>query len=111
MSNNRKSRVEKRKATQPKKKFTWKKLMKYALLACLLIGLTITGIFTYFVATAPKIDVDKLDVPFASELLDQNGDRFASLYDENRRKIEYDDLPQELIDAIIATEDVRFFEH
>src|SRR5699024_1563622 len=23
----------------------------------------------------------------------------------------YDDLPQELIDAIIATEDVRFFEH
>lgn len=111
MSNNRKSRVEKRKATQPKRKFTWKKLMKYALLACLLIGITGASIFAYFIATAPKIDVDKLDVPFASELLDQNGDRFASLYDENRRKIEYDDLPQELIDAVIATEDVRFFEH
>src|SRR5690625_7301270 len=30
---------------------------------------------------------------------------------EKRKKIQYDDLPEELIQAVIATEDSRFFEH
>src|SRR5699024_2436202 len=73
--------------------------------------LSVGGLFAYYAATAPDIDPDKLDVPLGSELLDQDGEVFASLYDENRKKVEYEDLPQVLIDAVTATEDVRFFEH
>ena len=111
MTENRKSRVARRESSEPKKKFNIKKIIMYIMIAILAIGIGVAGLFTYYIVTAPPLDVDKLDVPFASELLDQDGYTFASLYDENRKKIEYDDLPQVLIDAITATEDVRFFEH
>src|SRR5699024_4062578 len=106
-----KSRGARRKSATPKKKFTWKKLIKYALIVFLIIGLGVTGLCGYYAATAPKLDLDKIDVPFASELLDEDDEVFASLYDENRKKIEYEDRPEVLDDAVTATEDARFFEH
>ena len=47
----------------------------------------------------------------ASILLDKDGKEFARLGTENREAVTYDDLPQVLIDAIVATEDSRFFQH
>src|SRR5699024_2896035 len=49
--------------------------------------------------------------PFSSELYNMDDEVVGSLGDVQRTKIEYDDLPQVLIDAVTATEDVRFFEH
>src|SRR5699024_2054300 len=111
MSNNRKSRVQKNKKKSPKKKTTFKKIIKIVAIIMVLGMLSVGGLFAYYAATAPDIDPDKLDVTLGSELLDQDGEVFASLYDENRKKVEYEDLPQVLIDAVTATEDVRFFEH
>src|SRR5690625_1085780 len=93
------------------KKPVWKKVFKAFLLFCLIIGLIWIGVFAYFIATAPKLDVDKLDVAYGSTFYDQDGDAFAVLFEENRVKVEYDDIPDVLIDAIVATEDSRFFEH
>ena len=47
----------------------------------------------------------------ASRVYDINGNLFATLGTEQRQKVTYDQLPQVLIDAIIATEDSRFFQH
>lgn len=64
------------------------------------------------IATAPELDPTKLEDTFSSTVYDKYGEEFASLSgDEKRTKVSYEDLPQELIDAVTATEDARFFEH
>lgn len=85
--------------------------MKSILLFILLCTVILGGVFIYFIATAPKLDLEKLDVPYSAQFYDKDGDQFADIGDENRTKIKYDDLPEELIDAVTATEDVRFFKH
>jgi penicillin-binding protein 1A len=47
----------------------------------------------------------------ATEILDENGENISFLYRTYRSNVEYEELPQHLIDALVATEDVRFFEH
>lgn len=44
-------------------------------------------------------------------LYDINGNVFKKLGTEQRTKVKYEDLPEVLVDAIIATEDSRFFQH
>lgn len=44
-------------------------------------------------------------------LYDTNLEVFAKLGTEQRTKVKYEDLPEVLVDAIIATEDSRFFQH
>lgn len=49
--------------------------------------------------------------PLASEVYTVDGVLMGKYYLENRRDIEYRDLPEHLIDALIATEDIRFYDH
>ena len=47
----------------------------------------------------------------ASIVYDVNGESFGKYYVENRELIEYDDLSLNIINALIATEDIRFHQH
>ncbi|GEO02899.1 penicillin-binding protein 1A [Adhaeribacter aerolatus] len=47
----------------------------------------------------------------ASEMYSADGVLMGKYYRENRSPVKYRDLPQNLVDALIATEDVRFEEH
>ncbi|TDU42734.1 penicillin-binding protein 1A [Gelidibacter sediminis] len=47
----------------------------------------------------------------ATQVLDANNDLIGKIYVYDRQSITYDNFPQHLIDALIATEDVRFYEH
>ncbi|MDO5978772.1 penicillin-binding protein 1A [Flavivirga spongiicola] len=48
----------------------------------------------------------------ATEIISSDGKTLGKFYlDDNRTPVSYDELPQNLIDALIATEDVRFKEH
>ena len=93
------------------KKTIWKKLL-LAFLIFVLIGLIgIIGFCFYVAGTAGKFDPNKLYSKEASKLLDSKGEIFAKLGSEMRQKISYNEMSEELINAIIATEDSRFFEH
>ena len=65
----------------------------------------------YIIITAPEFDQDKLYSKEASVLYDKDGNEFARIGAENRELITYEDLPQVFVDALIATEDSRFFQH
>ena len=48
----------------------------------------------------------------ATEIISSNGETLGKFYfNDNRTPISYTELPQNLIDALIATEDTRFHEH
>ncbi|CCH00090.1 glycosyl transferase family 51 [Fibrella aestuarina BUZ 2] len=47
----------------------------------------------------------------ASEIYSLDGQMIAKFYAENRTPIEYKNIPKHLIEALIATEDARFYDH
>lgn len=47
----------------------------------------------------------------ATQVLDTNNDLIGKIYVYDRQSIQYADFPQHLINALIATEDARFYEH
>ena len=101
-----------RKAKNDKKK---KKVLNIILIVILGLGILCLVLFAafliYITVTAPEFDAKKLDTKEMSLFYDGNGEKFAETGDERREKITYDDLPQVFIDALVATEDSRFFEH
>ncbi|SER12351.1 penicillin-binding protein 1A [Gracilibacillus ureilyticus] len=114
MAENSQSRMARRKQKQhkeKKKKSTWKQLIRIVIIGILLIGIGVAGLFGYYVATAPDLDVSELSAPASTKLYDINGDIFADLGTEKRSTVQYSDIPKILEDAILATEDVRFKSH
>lgn len=47
----------------------------------------------------------------ATEIISSDGETLGKFYNENRTAIKYSDLPQHLVDALVSTEDERFYEH
>lgn len=47
----------------------------------------------------------------ATEIISSDGQTIGKFYKENRTPVPYEELPNHLIEALIATEDVRFYDH
>ena len=99
------------KPKKSKKKF----VIKIVLIVLLAIIIAcIVGAFIFFgiiVAEAPEFDPQNLYTQESSIVYAPNGEEIAKLGTEKREKITYDEMPQVLIDAIVATEDSTFFQH
>ena len=83
-------------------------LLMLFLIVCLTVGIIFT---LYIIFNSPKFDTSNLYSKESSVLLDKNGNEFARLGTENRELVSYEELPEVLIDAIIATEDSRYYQH
>jgi 1A family penicillin-binding protein len=63
-------------------------------------------------AQAKTFDLSKLEqMESASVILDRNGKIFGQIYVENRETVPYDQLPPDLVNAVIAVEDAKFYQH
>ncbi|BDH61424.1 penicillin-binding protein 1A/1B [Lysinibacillus sp. PLM2] len=90
----------------------WIKRILLSILAIGLAGFLFgVGLFFYYVSSAPPLDEELLKDPISAEFYDINGELFATTGAVERKYVAYDDIPQPMIDAILATEDVRFFSH
>ncbi len=56
-------------------------------------------------------DLSTLNQAEATQVLDKDGHLIGKYYIYDRQPLTYNDFPQYLIDALVATEDIRFYEH
>ena len=103
---NNKSRKE-----SENKKSIWRRLLT------LILGFFIVCIFMamafiiYIVISAGSFDPDALKNQDQTVIYDKDGEVITTLGAQKRESVTYDDLPQVLVDAIVATEDSRYYQH
>jgi penicillin-binding protein 1A len=90
-----------------KKKF-WQ-LFFYGLGAVILFF--VLASWGFFGAMPSFEDLENPESNLATEIISSDGVTIGKFYNENRTPIKYEDLPKHLVDALIATEDERFYEH
>ncbi|MFX3636655.1 MAG: PBP1A family penicillin-binding protein [Candidatus Pristimantibacillus sp.] len=108
-----------RRKTAPKKgkrKFSGRKWF-FGLFFTVVIAI-VCGIIGYLliILNGERILTERADMLVmgeASIIYDVNNEEITKLYhaDQNRENVEYDQIPQLMLDAIVATEDQRFYSH
>ena len=98
---------------QGKKKRKLNKSLILSIVAVLGIAfLTLVLAFSlYIIISSPNFDKNKLYKKEATVIYDKDGNELTRVGQENRVLITYEQLPQVLLDSLIATEDSRFFQH
>ena len=109
--NSKKKVKTKDKIEKKKKRSFWKRLVTFILIMCIVGILLLAAFLTYIVITAPEFNESQMSMQDQTVVYDIDGRVIATLGVEKRESVTYDQLPQVLIDAIIATEDSRFFQH
>ncbi|MBU3662004.1 MAG: penicillin-binding protein, partial [Bacteroidetes bacterium] len=78
----------------------------------MLLTLLITAIGMGWFGQLPPIEeLENPKTQLASEIYAEDGTVMGKYYFQNRSNANYEDLSPQLINALIATEDVRFYEH
>ena len=86
--------------------------LKLAAAGIILIALFFLIVYLGFTGPVPnKEQLQKIKNPVASEVLASDGRVLGRFYIENRSNVRYEDISPNLINALIATEDARFYEH
>jgi penicillin-binding protein 1A len=101
-----------------KKKRTKKeqrKFIKRIIILCLGMGIVLIAFmisfFTMIIIKSPDFDPNLLYNANSTTIYWSDGTELAKIGSENRKNIEYSEISENLINAIIATEDARFFQH
>jgi penicillin-binding protein 1A len=99
---------------KPKKK---SKKTKAALWSSLGLGIIILIVGTYFfyqhiISGLPSLDdLENPRQSLASSVISAEGELIGQYFRENRREISIDSIPSFVVDALIATEDRKFYDH
>lgn len=88
------------------------KYLASTLITLLMIGFVIGClVFTYYAVKAPKLSEKDLIATTSSKIFDSNNNLIADLGAEKRVNAETSEIPTDLVNAIVAIEDHRFFNH
>ncbi|GHA71372.1 penicillin-binding protein 1A [Pontibacter akesuensis] len=106
-------KIQKPKTSAAKKvvRFFWK---VFFLGAAVVLGYLLSVEYNLFYLFGSSPSLDKLENPrsdLASELYTADGQLIGKYFKENRSPVSYNDVSPQLIQALVATEDIRFYEH
>ena len=107
----RKKNTKKQLKNKKKKNNTLNNICLVFIILIFLGIVSVSGFFCYIYMNAPEFKGELLYKRESSNIYDSKGDLITSIGTEKRQIVTYEELPQVLIDAIVATEDSRFFEH
>jgi penicillin-binding protein 1A len=105
-----------RKARRRRRFFFWLKFNIFCLILFLLV--TVIGAAGAFFYCKPRYDLahsfdlselEKVEV--ASRIFDRNGQELGRIFVQNRRPVTLDDVSDHFVNALLAAEDSRFYEH
>lgn len=96
-----------------KQKYTWLKyLIFFVLLAGIAAGLFVYSVYAGLWGKLPTYtELRDIRNDEASVLFSEDGELIGKYYIENRTNVKYEGITRNALDALIATEDVRFYEH
>lgn len=103
--------TEKRKRNEKEKKGIGKKILTIFLGLAIFFVLLIAIFMIYIVISTGNFDPNALVNQDQTVMYDKDGEVFATLGAQKRESVTYDELPQVLIDAIVAIEDSRYYQH
>ncbi|MDY8137166.1 penicillin-binding protein 1A [Aquimarina sp. 2201CG5-10] len=89
-------------------KWFWITFATGALLLILLFLLASWGAFGEM-PTFEELENPQNDL--ATQIISSDGVQIGTFFKENRTPVNYEDLPQHLVDALVATEDARYYDH
>lgn len=73
--------------------------------------LAAAGLVAHYVKSAPALTEEALTATTSSKIYDKDGGLIADLGSEKRSNAKTQDIPSDLVNAIVAIEDQRFFNH
>ena len=93
-----------------------KQIIIIALVCVITVILTISGFITYvyfggYGHIYSKKELRAFKNELASQVLSADGVLIGKFYTKHRVRVRFDELPGHLVDALVATEDARYFEH
>jgi len=108
----RRKQLKNNKERKKKKAGGWFKKVMLSLLVLILVGL-IGGIslFAYYASNAPELDEALLKDPVSSKIYFNNGELLTELGVEKRDYVSFEEIPDVVVNAVLATEDARFYKH
>ncbi len=56
-------------------------------------------------------DLENPQNDLATQIISSDGVQIGTFFDENRTPVSYNDLPEHLVNALVATEDARYYNH
>ncbi len=92
----------------------WLRYLLYLIIAMILIGFVSIILFLVNVANGDLPSFEELENPkydLASVVYDVNGEPFGKYFIENREQISFDDLNPHIYNALLSTEDLRYYSH
>ena len=89
----------------------WPRVCMVLITVGIAIASVVIAFGLYIVFTSPEFTTESLYNMESTEIYFKDGTLLARLGQEDRVLKNYEDFPQVLVDALIATEDSRFFQH
>lgn len=91
----------------------WRRIGQICKWSFIIFGLLILigiGSFAYFASSAPSVSQAQLQAGGSSALYTTNGKMLIPLGSNKRNYLKYDQIPQQLKDAVVSIEDKRFYQ-
>ena len=90
------------------------KVTLWSFTALFIITMVVSGYFFYQHIISGLPSLDQLENPrqsLASNVISADGEIIGQYFRENRREIKIDSIPSFVVNALIATEDRKFYDH
>lgn len=84
------------------------KVIGFLIVTILLAGVSV---FVYASLSLPDIDGYEYTPSLKTDIYSTDNKLVAEVYDENRTLVSYDEMPEDLVHAIVSVEDRRFYKH